>query len=104
MEVQFRLPDGYPDELPEVTITSGTGLEAGEMREMERQVSQQVSLDWGRGRERGKETGRRKEGGRETREREELCRKERGWREGGLEKRSHSNSATNTTYYIHVHT
>ena len=49
MEVQFRLPDGYPDELPEVTITSGTGLEAGEMREMERQVSQQVSLDWGRG-------------------------------------------------------
>ena len=43
VEVQFRLPATYPDEVPEVTIVTGTGLEAGEMREMERNISQQVS-------------------------------------------------------------
>ena len=44
VEVQFRLPDTYPDEVPEITIMTGTGLEAGEMREMERNISQQVCL------------------------------------------------------------
>ena len=42
--MQFRLPDTYPDEVPEITIMTGTGLEAGEMREMERNISQQVRL------------------------------------------------------------
>ena len=43
VEVQFRLPAMYPDEVPEVTIVTGAGLEAGEMRELERNISQQVS-------------------------------------------------------------
>ena len=44
VEVQFRLPDTYPDEVPEITIMTGTGLETREMREMERNISQQVCL------------------------------------------------------------
>lgn len=44
VEVQFRLPDTYPDEVPVITIMTGTGLEEGEMREMERNISQQVRL------------------------------------------------------------
>ena len=42
VNVQFRLPPTYPDEVPEVTIVTATGLESGEMREMEKSISQQV--------------------------------------------------------------
>ena len=43
MDVRFTLPANYPDEIPEITITMGTGVEAGEMRDLERVLTQQVS-------------------------------------------------------------
>ena len=44
VDVRFQLPPTYPDKVPEITITTGSGLEAGEMRELERQLTQQVRL------------------------------------------------------------
>ena len=44
VDVRFHLPATYPDEVPEITITTGAGIEAGEMRDMERELAQQVSL------------------------------------------------------------
>ena len=45
VDVRFTLPVNYPDEVPEITITTGSGLEAGEMREMERLLTQQVQKE-----------------------------------------------------------
>ena len=41
--IQFSLPASYPDEIPEVTVTTGTGLEVQQMRELERNITEQVS-------------------------------------------------------------
>ena len=40
--MRFTLPANYPDEVPEIIIMTGVGVEGGEMRELERVLTQQV--------------------------------------------------------------
>ena len=43
MVIQFSLPTNYPDEVPEATVVSATGLDDVEMREVERVIAEQVN-------------------------------------------------------------